>query len=46
MKGQINLTDNTWQALNADAYFIIIGHWIEELGTGWSRVCCGFHEAQ
>jgi len=34
MKGQISLTCNAWQASNADTYFAITGHWIEELGRG------------
>jgi len=34
MKGQISLTCNAWQASNADTYFAITGHWIEEPGTG------------
>ena len=30
MKGMINLTCNAWQASNADGYFAVTGHWIED----------------
>lgn len=28
------MTCDAWQASNADAYFAVTGHWIEELGPG------------
>ena len=34
MKGQVSLTCDAWQASNADAYFAVTGHWIEEPSTG------------
>jgi hypothetical protein len=30
MKGLVSLACDAWQASNADAYFAITGHWIEE----------------
>ena len=42
MKEQISLTCDAWQASNADTYFAVTGHWIEERvqGLGRSRVRC------
>lgn len=28
--GKVNLTCDAWQASNADAYFAVTGHWVEE----------------
>jgi hypothetical protein len=34
--GEVNLTCDAWQADNADGYFAVTGHWIEELvPTQW-----------
>ena len=34
--GEINLTCNAWQASNADGYFAVTGHWVEESApTQW-----------
>ena len=30
MSGKVSLTCDAWQASNADAYFVVTGHWIEE----------------
>ena len=30
MKGKINLTCDAWQAENADGYFAVTGHWVEQ----------------
>jgi hypothetical protein len=30
VSGKVSLTCDTWQASNADAYFAVTGHWIEE----------------
>ena len=30
MSGEVSLTCNAWQASNADAYFAVTCHWIEE----------------
>ena len=32
--GDISLTCDGWQASNADAYFTVTGHWIEESKPG------------
>lgn len=32
--GLISLTCDAWQASNADAYFAVTGHWIEEMPDG------------
>ena len=31
VSGEISLTCDAWQASNADAYFAVTGHWIEEV---------------
>jgi hypothetical protein len=31
VSGAISLTCDAWQASNADAYFAVTGHWIEEV---------------
>jgi hypothetical protein len=28
--GEVNITCDAWQASNADGYFAVTGHWIEE----------------
>ena len=34
--GEVNLTCDGWQASNADGYFAVTGHWIEETApTQW-----------
>ena len=34
--GEVNLTCDAWQADNADGYFAVTGHWIEEsVPTQW-----------
>ncbi len=35
MTGKISLKWDTWQADNADMYFAVTGHWIEEHSNGW-----------
>jgi len=36
--GKISLTCDAWQAGNADAYFAVTGHWIEEhTEGGWTE---------
>ena len=36
--GQVSLTCNTWQASNADGYFAVTSHWIEESVAGeWTE---------
>ena len=30
VKGEVSLTCDAWQALNADGYFAVTAHWIEE----------------
>ncbi len=30
MSGKVSLTCDAWQADNADAYFAVTGHWVEE----------------
>ncbi len=30
MSGEVSLTCDAWQANNADAYFAVTGHWVEE----------------
>ena len=32
--GLISLTCDAWQARNQDAYFVVTGHWIEEVSPG------------
>jgi hypothetical protein len=32
--GEVSLTCDAWQASNADAYFAVTGHWIEERAPG------------
>ena len=32
--GEVSLTCDAWQAGNADAYFAVTGHWIEEKTPG------------
>lgn len=32
--GEINLTDDAWQAGNTDGYLAVSGHWIEEVASG------------
>lgn len=34
MKGEISNTCDAWQASNADGYFAVSGHWIEEPSPG------------
>jgi len=36
VSGKVSLTCDAWQADNADAYFAVTGHWVEEahLGSG------------
>ena len=34
MSGKVSLTCNAWQASNADAYFAVTCHWIEEHAPG------------
>ncbi|KIK93793.1 hypothetical protein PAXRUDRAFT_144253 [Paxillus rubicundulus Ve08.2h10] len=34
MTGQVNLMCDAWQASNTDGYFVVTGHWIEELKAG------------
>ena len=34
MTGEVSLTCNAWQAGNADAYFAVTSHWIEECAPG------------
>ena len=34
MSGEVSLTCDAWQASNADGYFAVTGHWIEELPSG------------
>jgi len=34
VSGEISLTCDAWQASNADAYFAVTGHWIEEVHNG------------
>ena len=34
MSGEVSLTCDAWQAGNADAYFAVTGHWIEEQAPG------------
>jgi hypothetical protein len=37
IRGKVNLTCDAWQASNADAYFAVTGHWVEESTPGvWS----------
>ncbi|KIK92875.1 hypothetical protein PAXRUDRAFT_146389 [Paxillus rubicundulus Ve08.2h10] len=31
---EVNLTCDAWQASNADGYFMVTGHWIEEVNLG------------
>ena len=34
--GKINLTCDAWQASNTDGYFVVTGHWVEEIvPTQW-----------
>ena len=45
MIGEVNLTCDAWQASNADAYFAVTCHWIEESAPGeWTigQVLLGF----
>jgi hypothetical protein len=38
VRGEISLTCDAWQASNADAYFAVTGHWIEERIVGvWTK---------
>jgi hypothetical protein len=38
VSGEISLTCDAWQASNADAYFAVTGHWIEERTIGiWTK---------
>jgi hypothetical protein len=37
MTSEISLTCDAWQALNADVYFAVTGHWIEEAGEWVKR---------
>jgi len=30
VSGEVSLTCDAWQANNADAYFAVTGHWVEE----------------
>jgi len=32
--GEVSLTCDAWQASNTDAYFAVMGHWIEEVSPG------------
>ena len=34
MTGKVSLTCDAWQAGNADAYFAVTSHWIEERAPG------------
>ena len=34
VKGEISLTCDAWQASNADGYFAVSGHWVEEPSPG------------
>ena len=34
MSGEVSMTCDAWQAENADAYFAVTGHWIEEQVPG------------
>ena len=34
MKGKVNLTCDSWSASNADGYFAVTGHWVEESVAG------------
>ena len=34
VKGKVNLTCDAWQASNADRYFAVTGHWVEENEAG------------
>ncbi|KAF8800065.1 hypothetical protein BYT27DRAFT_7029686, partial [Phlegmacium glaucopus] len=36
--GEISLTCDAWQASNSDGYFVVTGHWIEELTPGDWRI--------
>lgn len=36
--GEVSLTCDVWQALNVDVYFVVTGHWIEEIAPGiWEQ---------
>ena len=36
--GEVSLTCNAWQASNVDAYFVVTGHWTEEIAPGvWEQ---------
>jgi hypothetical protein len=37
--GEVSLTCDAWQANNADAYFAVTGHWIEEPTAGIWKKC-------
>jgi hypothetical protein len=38
VSGEISLTCDAWQADNADGYFAVTGHWIEERAVGeWTE---------
>jgi hypothetical protein len=40
VSGAVNLTCDAWQASNADGYFAVTGHWIEEPSPGnWELQC-------
>lgn len=32
--GEIHLTEDAWQAENADGYLAVTGHWVEETSPG------------
>jgi hypothetical protein len=34
VSGEVSLTCDAWQASNANAYFAVTGHWIEERAPG------------
>jgi hypothetical protein len=34
VSGEISLTNDAWEASNADAYFAVTGHWIETQPDG------------
>ena len=34
VKGEVSITCDAWQASNADTYFAVTGHWVEESTPG------------
>src|SRR6266540_4431156 len=47
VSGEISLTCDAWQASNSDAYFAVMGHWIEETSPGkWIKQSALFRFTQ